>query len=206
MRRKIHLYQESIYKELSKSRVVRSWTFFLLLILNVATINAKVTEMDGMVALSGPTGVTRYKNGKINEKAFTIGHYSFGPTRYTADWRDHLFVHEYGHYIQSQQWGASYFPVIAIPSLLSAAGISNISHDRRWFEVNASKLGANYFDKHYGSGAPNYTPNNSDFFEKRIFWNGGRTPYINPRLQNFSQLQTQLYTKPTYTIWDFLIL
>lgn len=58
-------------------------------------------------------------------KAFTIGHYSIGPKNYAADWRDHLYVHEYGHYIQSQRMGLLYFPVVAGPSLLSAAFTSS---------------------------------------------------------------------------------
>jgi len=52
-----------------------------------------VMDLNGMLALSGVTS---------GGKAFTIGHYSMGPGNYVADWRDHLFVHEYGHYIQSQ--------------------------------------------------------------------------------------------------------
>ena len=71
-----------------------------------------VTSLDGMLALSGATSGGR---------AFTIGHYSLGPDNYKADWRYHLFVHEYGHYIQSQQWGYFYIPVIAIPGVISAA-------------------------------------------------------------------------------------
>lgn len=165
-----------------------------------------VTILDGMAALSGPTGSTYHSDGRANEKAVTIGHYSMGPKGYKADWRDHLFVHEYGHYIQSQQWGPLYFPAIALPSLFSTIGISNIDHDRRWFEINANKLGANYFDKHYGSGAAGYTIGSSDYFDKKTFWNGGDTPYINPRLQTQKQFGTKLPTNPKYTIWDFLIL
>ena len=42
--------------------------------------------------------------------AMTIGHYSLGPENYQASWTDNLFVHEYGHYIQTQQMGFWYFP------------------------------------------------------------------------------------------------
>lgn len=165
-----------------------------------------VTVMDGMLALSGATGSTFRDFGIPNEKAFTIGHYSFGPKGYKADWRDHLFVHEYGHYIQSQQWGVFYFPAIGIPSFFSAAGISSINHDKRWFEVNANKLGAKYFDKHYGRGAKGYDADSPNYFDVKSFWNGHKTLYTNPRRNDHQQLMTSPHTKQTYTIWDFLIL
>ena len=165
-----------------------------------------VTVMDGMLALSGATGLTFNDSGIPNEKAFTIGHYSFGPKGYKADWRDHLFVHEYGHYIQSQQWGVFYFPAISIPSFFSAAGISSINHDKRWFEVNANKLGAKYFDKHYGRGVKGYDADSPNYFDVKSFWNGHKTLYTNPRRNDHQQLMTSPHTKQTYTIWDFLIL
>lgn len=49
---------------------------------------------------------------------------------------------------------------------MSAAFTSNASgmeHDERWFEVDASNLGAKHFDRKYGSGNPNYQPNSSEF-------------------------------------------
>lgn len=95
-----------------------------------------VSYMDGMLALSGVTS---------GDKAFTIGYYSFGPKNYDATWMDHLFVHEYGHYIQSQFMGPLFLPVVALPSVLSAwkgTELFGIEHIRRWFEVNASHLGS----------------------------------------------------------------
>ena len=160
----------------------------------------KVTSMDGMLALSGVTG---NKNS-----AFTIGHYSFGPHKYKADWRDHLFVHEYGHYIQSQRWGALYLPVIGISSLASAtfsSKMSGVEHKERWFEVNASKLGAKYFDKHYGEGAAGFQKHNENYFDVDKFINGGITPYINPRTGSYWQEKAFPISKPKITFWDFII-
>ncbi len=132
-----------------------------------------VTSLDGMLALSGATSGGR---------AFTIGHYSLGPDNYKADWRDHLFVHEYGHYIQSQQWGYFYIPVIAIPSVISAAHFLGEEHKYKWYEVNASKLGAEYFDKKYGRGADGYVEGDKNYFDIVSFsgkkW---QSPYKNPR-------------------------
>ena len=130
-----------------------------------------VSHMDGMLALSGIT-----KKGD----AFTIGHYSFGPDGYEATWKNHLFVHEYGHYLQSLDFGPFYIPFIGIPSLVSASGITELDHNLHWYEVDASRRGARYFDKKYGRGKEGYTYKNPDYFDIFSFENGGYSPYINP--------------------------
>lgn len=56
-----------------------------------------------------------------------------------------------------------------------------MTHDYRWFEQNASKLGAEHFDKHYGSGADGYDSASEHFFDKEAFIGGKKTIYINPR-------------------------
>ena len=173
---------------------------------NLAGKIDNVTYLEGMLALSGPTGDT-FEAGHSNELAFTIGHYSFGPKGYKADWRDHLFVHEYGHYIQSQWLSALYFPIIAIPSLCSAARICKVDHDRRWFEVNASKLGSRYFDKRYGSGAPGYKKGDSNYFDLDSFKDERKkSPYENPRFNIVNTQKPYPISGEIYTIWDFLIL
>ncbi len=110
--------------------------------------------------------------------------------------RKDAFRPEYGHYIQSQRWGIFYMPAIAIPSLFSAMGISKVEHDKRWFEVNASKLGAEYFDKHYGRKSSRYKKGKGDYFDINAFRNGGGTPYLNPRIGLFYQDQS-------YPIYDW---
>ena len=116
--------------------------------------------------------------------AVTLGNYSGGPSGYKADWRDHLFVHEYGHYIQSQWHGPAYLFSVAIPSGLSAL-IDQRSHTyyhrTRWFEADASYKGAEYFDKYYGSGKDGYIAGSPDFFDRYSFAYDNHTPYINPR-------------------------
>lgn len=164
--------------------------------LNVAGQVDGVTHMAGMLALSGTTQ---------GEAAFTIGHYSFGPLGYQADWRDHLFVHEYGHYIQSQQLGGAYFQIVAIPSLISASGMfGKGNHKYRWYEVNASKLGAEYFDKKYGAGADGYQIDSPDYFDINAFHDGGTTPYTNPRTGKRSQREHPI-TGIRHSAWDFLL-
>ena len=115
----------------------------------------------------------------------TIGYFTGGPNGYTADWRDHLFVHEYGHYVQSQQHGPLYLFSVAIPSGLSAL-IHNkthgsIDHRNRWFEADASYKGSAYFDKYYGSGKEGYVAGSPDFFDRYSFAFEDHSPYKNPR-------------------------
>lgn len=141
-----------------------------------------ITYLDGMAAISDATPGT---------SAMTVGHYSFGPKGYKADFHNYTFVHEYGHYIQSQRMGIFYFPVVAIPSILSAGFISNIggpAHDNRWFEVNASKLGGDYFDKRYGTGAKGYESGNNAYFDYETFKKNHNTD------------------KPVFKIWELLVL
>ena len=163
--------------------------------LNVVGKVDNVTYMDGMLALSGVTSGTG---------AFTIGHYSFGPKGYEATWKDHLFVHEYGHYIQSQLLGALYFPIVATPSVISASGITGTPHRYHWYEVDASRRGAKHFDKHYGSGKDGYTKGDPNFFDIDSFSMGFLSPYVNPRnhLKNYN---SHPITGTTLNIYDIII-
>ena len=114
--------------------------------------------------------------------AFTLGNYIIGPEGFKPDFRDHLFVHEYGHYRQSQRWGPFYLPLIGIPSLQSAAFSSHERHGNRWFEAQASRYAADYFDEYYGTGASGYTPGSINYFDKNSFINEGVFSfYRNPR-------------------------
>ena len=69
-------------------------------------------------------------------------------------------MHEYGHYIDSQYFGAFYLPIVATTSLASTQKIGGSDHSTRWFEVQASKMGAEHFDRLYGSGAKGYKKGN----------------------------------------------
>ena len=136
-------------------------------------------------------GVTAVDMG-LKKGAVTIGYFTAGPEGYKANWRDHLFVHEYGHYVQSQQHGPLYLLTVGIPSLQSAILQTNNpdspSHDIRWFEADASYKGAEYFDSNYGSGQNNFETGSIDYFERNSFVGGTPSSYLNPRtgLQNRS--------------------
>ena len=71
---------------------------------------------------------------------------------------DPLFMHEYGHTFDSQIFGISYLFAIGLPSIISAAGASQVpgepigvsTHDFRWYEMRANRHAERYFSKHYG--------------------------------------------------------
>ncbi len=71
---------------------------------------------------------------------------------------DPLFMHEYGHTFDSQIFGMSYLFAIGLPSIISAAGASQVpgepigvsTHDFRWYEMRANRHAERYFSKHYG--------------------------------------------------------
>lgn len=155
---------------------------------NLAGKVDNVTDMNGMLALSG---------GTKGESAFTIGCYSIGPKNYSATWQDHLFVHEYGHYIQSQYLGPAYLYVIGISSLDSAIWTSrcfpNTEHKYRWFEVWASRLGGKYMRDKY------------DQFDYDSFKGNSRSNYVNPRTNKRNSKGHPTRTA-TISFWDFTIL
>ena len=135
-------------------------------------------EVTGVTYLDGATAIETKRDGG---GAFTLGSYINGPKGFKANWKDHLFVHEYGHYIQGQWFGPLYIPVVATTSVLSAAGLGGEDHGSRWFEVQASRMGAKHFDEKYGSGAAGYLQDSPNYFDYRSFSQGGNSPYINPR-------------------------
>lgn len=68
-----------------------------------------------------------------------------------------LFMHEYGHYLDSIKLGISYLFIIGLPSLISSITSHNIlinntyyfSHNIRIFERRANQNSEKYFSKHY---------------------------------------------------------
>jgi hypothetical protein len=112
--------------------------------------------------------------------AFAIGNYITGPPNMQASFQDHLFVHEFGHTLQSRLFGPMYLFGVGVPSLLSA-GVWPRNHETRWFEADASRRGANYFDREFGTGVNGYVPGREAFFDRNSFVNGGRSLYINRR-------------------------
>ncbi len=161
--------------------------------LNIMGFVDGVSDMEGMVAVGGV-----FKDGR----AFTIGPYSFGPKGYKATWKDHLFVHEYGHYMQSQIIGPFFLPTIGVPSLASTMDIGGSDHSSRWFEVDASRRGAEYFDKRYGTGASGYKTGDPNYFDVYSFINN-YSPYINPRTGSTDHKKQFPISSPRHSFWDY---
>tara|TARA_R110002096_G_scaffold186511_2_gene365572 strand:- start:4283 stop:9571 length:5289 start_codon:yes stop_codon:yes gene_type:complete len=88
-------------------------------------------------------GATVMNVGSKGWGGLTIGSYIFGDYRIQASKTNYLFLHEYGHYIQSQYLGVTYLPVIALPSLFSAAFGSD--HHSFYTETWAESLSGEYF-------------------------------------------------------------
>ncbi|MDR1543945.1 MAG: RHS repeat-associated core domain-containing protein [Prevotellaceae bacterium] len=61
---------------------------------------------------------------------------------------DPLFMHEYGHTIDSRAFGLSYLFAIGIPSIISAGGSGD--HSTYWTEKRANKRAKKYFERYYG--------------------------------------------------------
>ena len=73
-----------------------------------------------------------------------------------------LYMHEYGHYIDSQHLGLSYLTQIGIPSARSAKNNTHnhetnlSSHKTFWAETRANRLAAEYFGNKYGVNWSNF--------------------------------------------------
>ncbi len=125
-----------------------------------------VGAVDRVDYLGGATFVTNENQKKLGSQGVTIGNYinidTHGKidkdnfTDYVTD--NQLYMHEYGHYIQSQRWGPLYLFTVGIPSLISAACYEQIpndpyyatTHDYFWTEYHANRNAAEYFNLNYG--------------------------------------------------------
>ncbi len=76
----------------------------------------------------------------MTSKAIPKTDNKFDPTKST------LYMHEYGHYIQSQKLGFSYLFKVGIPSLKSFNKDPD-NHHNQSYEVNANIEAYNYFKK-----------------------------------------------------------
>lgn len=77
------------------------------------------------------------------------------PTFDDAVTSDHLFMHEYGHYVQSQAWGPLYLLVVGLPSLTNCIHDTirrTRTHDAFYTETSANRCARKYFGTHYGTG------------------------------------------------------
>jgi hypothetical protein len=119
--------------------------------------------VDRVDYLGGATFATNENADKRN--GMSIGSYININIReeITGDFDDYvlsnpIYMHEYGHTIDSRAFGLSYLFAIGIPSLISAGNSDFIqddpyyrtTHDYYWAEMRANKHAAKYFGKYYG--------------------------------------------------------
>lgn len=106
------------------------------------------------ININTPKGTPRDKNGNF------------------APYKDDLFMHEYGHYLQSQDYGFGYLFSVGIPSLINTKKYDGknvtVFEDNlkdyttvgrvktMWFERRANKKAAKYFKDKYGVNPWNY--------------------------------------------------
>lgn len=126
---------------------------------SIARIN--LDRVDKVRYFDGATYVIRISKGKsdgisignfININHPTIPTDSKG---HFVPYLDPLYMHEYGHYLQSQDYGWGYLTTVGIPSLFSARNSKVIStppfttHRSNWMEKSANRKANSYFKKQY---------------------------------------------------------
>lgn len=121
--------------------------------------NAFGSSIDRVDYLGGATFATN-ENSK-NRQGITIGDYvnidikdSIGSSFEDRVTSDPLFMHEYGHTIDSRRFGLSYLALVGVPSLYSAKTASKYNgfittHDRKPYETRANRRASEYFSKYY---------------------------------------------------------
>ena len=119
-------------------------------------------KVDRVDYLGGATFLTNENSKKHN--GITLGNYinmnikesvNTDFTTYVTQ-NDPMYMHEYGHYIDSQKFGFSYLLIIGVLSVFSAGSASQVqgeptgvtTHDFRWYERRANKNAAKYFEKY----------------------------------------------------------
>ena len=124
--------------------------------------NAFGSSIDRVDYLGGTTFATNeHFSGK--SKGITIGSYcnmdirgEIGSGRFDDYVKTHpLYMHEYGHTIDSRSYGMSYLFAIGIPSFISAIFARDIdsytnTHDYKPYEMRANSNAKHYFGKYYG--------------------------------------------------------
>jgi RHS repeat-associated protein len=117
-------------------------------------------NVDRVDYLGGATFITNENAGKRN--GITLGNYininiKDKITGSFKDWvlSDPLYMHEYGHTIDSRRFGLSYLLAIGVPSVISADKNEPINnppfdtHGSYWTEVRANQNAKGYFSKYY---------------------------------------------------------
>ncbi len=79
---------------------------------------------------------------------FSLGCFIHGDDQMTASVDNPVFRHEYGHYLQSRDWGLLYVPKFALPSWWNAKDSGFGKQHNFYTEVDANKRAFRYFNKY----------------------------------------------------------
>jgi RHS repeat-associated protein len=110
-------------------------------------------NVDRVDYLGGATFVTN--ENSTDGPAVSLGNYINANIKgkITGDFDNYvlsnpMYMHEYGHTIDSRAFGLSYLFAIGVPSIFSASKHDG-SHSKFWTEKRANRRAAKYFGKHY---------------------------------------------------------
>lgn len=120
-----------------------SWEALQTLVgLGLSLFNNICGQVDDVEYYDGATVMSGNFYGRTGE-AVTLGCYINGYSTLSANPNNHLFQHEYGHYLQSQEMGIAYLNRVGIPS-----AFSNHNHKFHPVEQDANRRAFLYFNKH----------------------------------------------------------
>jgi RHS repeat-associated protein len=98
-------------------------------------------------SVSHSEGATLVETQSSGWGGFTLGSVIHAQRGTEASASDNLFVHEYGHYLQSRRVGPLYLPVVGAPSLVSAVVNDYQGHKQFWTERWADRLSERHFSQ-----------------------------------------------------------
>lgn len=135
-----------------------------------------VGNVDRVTLWGGATWAWRFNRVNDDRTGVTMG--SFINMRITNQntniTSDPLYMHEYGHTLQSMDYGFLYPFLVMIPSPISAAGADPIpgfqgldTHDTRVYEMEANRYAAVYFRKYFNIDWTRFEPANSGTYPRR---------------------------------------
>jgi hypothetical protein len=113
-------------------------------------------------------GATVIQTGSRGYWGITLGGYITGSSYIKPDYKNSLFQHEYGHYIQSQKSGWFYLSKYGIPSALSKEGTDHSIHPA---EQDANSRAFGYFSENVAEF--NWT---DTYGVQRTYWNKSYNP------------------------------
>lgn len=103
----------------------------------------------------GATAVTLYSNKVGRGTGITLGSYIIGNNKLRAEAGNYLFMHEYGHYLQSQDSGLFYLSNFGLPSIIP----NGEPHDEKDVEEDANARAAKFFYYKIGYDVTNFIRN-----------------------------------------------